>query len=148
MPIQQQHTPPTATAKATARRQVTWAAILQLIQGLLMEGLPFLALPVLMMLQVDSQLLARGFSFIVPFFDDNLYLMMAMSGLFAMLRIIGAVGLLKNRMWGYALSFINCVVTLVLMLFMLPAGIADGLLSGTALILLLLARYGKEPLLH
>jgi uncharacterized membrane protein (DUF2068 family) len=113
-----------------------------------MEGLPFLALPVLMMLQVDSQLLARGFSFIVPFFDDNLYLMMAMSGLFAMLRIIGAVGLLKNRMWGYALSFINCVVTLVLMLFMLPAGIADGLLSGTALILLLLARYGKEPLLH
>nr|WP_280909729.1 DUF2127 domain-containing protein [Leucobacter exalbidus] len=92
-------------------------------------------------------MLARGFSFIVPFFDDNLFLMMALSGVFAALRIIGAVGLFKDRMWGYMLSMINCVVTLALMIFMLPAGIADGVLSGAALILLLLARYGDAPLL-
>lgn len=111
-----------------------------------MEGLPFLALPLLLLLDVDSAVLAHGFSFIVPFFNENLYLMMVMSGLFATLRIVGAVGLLKERMWGYALSVINCVITLTLMIFMLPAGIADGLLSGTALLLLLFARYGSQKI--
>ncbi len=112
-----------------------------------MEGLPFLALPILLTVGVDSAVLAHGFSFVVPYFDNNLYLMMAMSGIFALLRIIGSIGLLKNRMWGYVLSTINCVVTLVLMIFMLPAGIADGILSGVALILLLLARYGEDRII-
>lgn len=91
-------------------------------------------------------MLARGFSFIVPAFNDHLYLMMAMSGVFGALRIVGAVGLLRNRMWGYWFSVVNCVVTLVLMVFMLPAGIADGILSGSALLLLFMARFGKEPI--
>ncbi|MCU1445281.1 MAG: hypothetical protein JWP54_939, partial [Cryobacterium sp.] len=42
--------------------------------------------------------------------------------------IIGAIGVLRNRLWGLALSVINCVVAMVLMVFMLPAGIVDGLL--------------------
>ena len=33
------------------------------------------------------------------------------------------------------------------MIFMLPAGIADGLLSMAALLLLLFARYGRDPIL-
>ena len=115
-------------------------------QGVLMEGLPFLGLGILLVLGADAAVLSHGLSFIVPFFNENLYLMMAMSGVFAALRITGAIGLLKNRMWGYALSLANCGVTLVLMIFMLPAGIADGILSGCALILLLLARYGKTPI--
>lgn len=123
-----------------------WAATLQLVQGVLLEGLPFLSLAVLLPLGVDAAALGRGFSFIVPFFDENLHLMMGMSGVFATLRIVGAIGLLKNRMWGYALSAINCAVTLVLMVFMLPAGIVDGVLSGAALILLLFARYGRTPI--
>lgn len=132
--------------RGSAHRQITWAAVLQLVQGVLMEGLPFLGLGVLLLLGIDAGVMSRGFSFIVPFFDENLYLMMAISGVFAALRIIGSVGLLKNRMWGYALSLINCAVTLVLMIFMLPAGIADGILSGAALVLLLFARYGKTPI--
>lgn len=123
-----------------------WAATLQLVQGVLLEGLPFLSLAVLLPLGIDAAALGRGFSFIVPFFDENLHLMMGMSGVFATLRIVGAIGLLKNRMWGYALSAINCAVTLVLMVFMLPAGIVDGVLSGAALILLLFARYGRTPI--
>lgn len=137
----------TAAALRLPRQQLRWAAVLQLVQGVLMEGLPCLALPVLLLLDVESTALAHGFSFIVPFFDENLYLMMVMSGVFAALRIVGAVGLLKDRMWGYALSAINCVITLTLMIFMLPAGIADGLLSGSALILLLMARYGSRRIL-
>ena len=43
-----------------------------------------------------------------------------MGAIFGVMRIIGAIGLLKNRMWGLALSVINCVVTMILMMFMLP----------------------------
>lgn len=113
-----------------------------------MEGLPFLGLLGLLASGTDSSVVARGFSFAIPFFDENLYLMMAMSGVFATLRVIGAIGLLKNRMWGYALSVVNCSVTMALMVFMLPAGIADGLLSGSALILLFHTRYGTARIIE
>ncbi|PPG32301.1 DUF2127 domain-containing protein [Pseudoclavibacter sp. RFBB5] len=123
-----------------------WAAVLQLVQGVLMEGIPFLGLIVLLAVDADASVMERGFSFIVPFFDEHLYLMMAMSGVFAALRIVGAIGLLRNRMWGFALTLLNCFITLTLMMFMLPAGIADGLLAGSALVLLLMARYGTTPI--
>ena len=131
----------------SAARHLKVAAVLQLIQGVVMEGLPFLGLWVVLALGIDASLLAHGVSFIVPFFNDHLFLMMGMSGVFAAMRIVASVGVLKNRMWGFALSVINCVVTLVLMIFMLPAGIADGLLSGGALLFLLLARFGSAPIL-
>lgn len=130
-----------------AARHLKVAAVLQLIQGVLMEGLPFLALWVVLALGIDASILAHGVSFIVPFFNDHLFLMMGMSGVFAALRIVASIGVLKNRMWGYALSVVNCVVTLVLMSFMLPAGILDGLLAGGALIFLLLARFGSSLIL-
>ena len=72
--------------------------------------------------------------------------MMAMSGIFGITRIIGAIGLLKNRLWGLALSVINCIVTMVLMVFMLPAGIVDGVLATFALILMLTAYFGKREI--
>jgi len=39
-------------------------------------------------------------------------------------------------MLGLALSVINCVITMVLMMFMLSAGIMEGILATTALILI------------
>lgn len=121
------------------------ASALLLIQGVFMEGGVFIGFLVLAALGVSQQEAGIHFSFIVPFFQEHLYLMMIMSGVFGALRITGAIGVLRNRMWGYALSVINCAVTMILMIFMLPAGIADGLLSGTALVLLLMAFYrGKS----
>lgn len=125
---------------------VVWAAWAQLAQGAVMEGLPFLGLGVVLALGIDADILAHGMSFIVPYFNEHLLLMMAISGVFAALRIVASVGLFKDRFWGYALSLINCTVTLVLMIFMLPAGILDGVLAGTALVLLLMARYGRTPI--
>jgi ABC-type uncharacterized transport system permease subunit len=46
--------------------------------------------------------------------------------------------------WGVALSAAMCVVTLVLMIFLLPAGIADGILSGIALVLLAQGWFGTR----
>ncbi|MDJ0379221.1 hypothetical protein [Cryobacterium sp. PH31-L1] len=130
----------------TQRLQYRWAASLLLIQGALMEGLVFIGLLVLLALKIPQTTIVENADvFALPYLQENLYLMMAMSGIFAALRVLGAVGLLRNKLWGLALSIINCLVTLALMVFLLPAGLLDGLLSGTALVLLLLARFGKTP---
>lgn len=124
------------------------ASVLMIIQGAVMEigGILFLAL-ILIFGGPDLEM-NMDYSFIVPYFAENLYLMMPMSIIFGVVRIIGAVGLWRNRMWGLVLSVINCVVTMVLMLFMLPAGIADGLLSCTALILILVQYYGTRKIIE
>lgn len=116
-----------------------------LVQGVLMEGLVFVGVLVLLTLNIPlASITENAEVFALPYLQDNLYLMMAMSGVFAALRILGAVGLLRNRLWGLGLSLINCVVTLVLMIFLLPAGLLDGVLSGTALVILLFAWLGRS----
>lgn len=110
-----------------------------------MEGLVVVGVVILLMSGIPQGVITeRADIFALPYLQDNLYLMMAMSGVFAALRVIGAVALWRNRLWGLVLSLINCVVTLVLMIFLLPAGIADGLLSGTALVLILHGWLGRD----
>ena len=48
-------------------------------------------------------------------------MMMVMGAIYGIFRLVGAIGLLKNRMWGFVLSVINCVITITLMMFLLPA---------------------------
>lgn len=127
-----------------ARRYRT-AAVLLLIQGVLMEGLVAVGALVLVALGIPQETVTgRADVFALPYLQDNLYGMMAMSGIFAALRITGAIALWRRRLWGLALSLMNCVVTMVLMIFLLPAGIADGLLSGGALVLILWAWLGRD----
>lgn len=120
------------------------AAWLLIAQGTLMELGAALLLPVLLLVGVEQDAVGERFQFALPYLQDNLYLMMAMSGIFGALRLLGAVALLRDRMWGLALSVIMCTVSLVLMVFLLPAGIADGLLSGGALVLILVGWFGAE----
>jgi hypothetical protein len=122
------------------------AAVLMIVHGALMEFGVFVALVPLLALGVDFDAVGQYFSFNVPFFQEHLVEMMVLSGVFGITRIIGAIGVLRNRLWGLALSVINCVVTMVLMVFMLPAGILDGLLACSALVLLLTAHFGTRPL--
>lgn len=132
--------------ETTQRLQYRWAAGLLLVQGVLMEGLVFIGVLVLLAFEISqASIVENADVFALPYLQDNLYLMMAMSGIFAALRVLGAVGLLRNRLWGLGLSLINCIVTLALMVFLLPAGLLDGMISGTALVLLLLARLGHTP---
>lgn len=96
----------------------------------------------------DTANMGQYFSFIVPYLQENLYLMSIMGGIFGTVRIIGAIGLIRNRMWGLALSVINCVLTMALMIFMLPAGIMDGILSCSVLILILMQYFGKKKIIE
>ena len=75
-------------------------------------------------------------------------MMIFMGAIYGVFRLVGAIGLLKNKMWGLALSVINCVVTLALMTFLLPAGIMDGLLAGSALILMLIQYFGDRKIVE
>ncbi|WP_181064360.1 hypothetical protein [Pseudoclavibacter sp. AY1F1] len=125
------------TSSSRARR-LRLAAVLLIVQSVLMELSVFVGLIALLASGVPQQsVIDRADIFALPYLNENLYLMMAMSGIFGTLRLIGAIGLWRNRLWGLALSAINCAVTMTLMLFMLPAGVLDGILSGTALVLML-----------
>lgn len=120
------------------------AAWLLVAQGVLMELGAALALPVLLVLEVQQRDVGEYFRFALPYLQDNLFLMMVMSGIFGVLRVVGAVAMLRDRVWGVALSVVMCTVTLVLMIFLLPAGIADGILSGGALVLILNGWFGTQ----
>lgn len=86
------------------------------------------------------------FSFGFSYIQENLTAFAALAGVFGVLRLVGAIGLLKNRLWGLVLSVVMILVTLNTMLFVLPAGIADGVLSGGALVLIVLAYFAKQKI--
>jgi len=60
--------------------------------------------------------------------------------------MIGGIGLFKNMMWGLVLSIINCIIAMAMMMTVLPFGIMDGVLAGTALILILTKYFGKKKI--
>lgn len=122
------------------------AAILMIIHGGFMElGGIFAMIPALL-IGTDKYDIGQYFSFKLSYFQDNLYLMMVMGAMYGVLRLIGAIGILKNKMWGLVLSIINCVITIALMMFLLPAGIMDGIFAGCALVLILTQYFGDKKI--
>ncbi|MDR2492969.1 MAG: hypothetical protein LBD25_05900 [Coriobacteriales bacterium] len=123
-----------------------FAAIVMIIHGGVMElGSSLAMLPLLASGNADA---ASHFSFIVPYLQENMPLMLVMGCIFGIVRLTGAVALLKNRMWGLVLSLINCAITMALMIFMLPAGIADGILACLALILMLVEHFADKKIIE
>ena len=51
------------------------------------------------------------------------------------LRLISGIGLYRNLIWGYALTFINCVFAIT-MILLAPLGIIGGILWGIVFILI------------
>lgn len=88
------------------------------------------------------------FSFIIPYFNNHMNLMLVMGMIYGIVRITGAVGLWKNRVWGLVLSITNCIITMVLMMFMLPAGIMDGVFACSALLLILVQYFGDRKIIQ
>lgn len=122
------------------------AAWLVIAQGVVMEIGAFLALPVFFLGGLDQGDVGEHFHFALPYFQDNLSLLMVMSGIFGVLRVLGGIGILRDRLWGLVVTAVMCFVTLALMIFLLPAGIADGLLSGAAFVLIARAWFGPRSI--
>lgn len=122
------------------------AAILMFIHGAVMEvGGCLCLIPVFLMGQ-DKFDINQYFSFVVPYFRENMDLMLIIGAIYGIVRIIGAIGLWQNRMWGLVLSVINCIITMILMVFILPAGILDGIFAASALILILTQYFGRKKI--
>ena len=124
------------------------ASILMFIHGAFMEIGGCLCLVPIFVIGSDKFDINQYVSFIVPYFKDNMSLMLVMGAVYGIVRVIGAVGLWNNKMWGLALSVINCVVTMALMMFMLPAGVMDGILACSALILILTQYFGNKRIIE
>ena len=121
------------------------ASVLMMIHGAFMEiGGCFCLIPIFI-LGADKFNINEYISFIVPYFQENMDLMLIMGMLYGIVRVIGAVGLWKNRMWGLVLSILNCIITMILML---PAGIMDGVLACSSLILILTQYFGDKKIIE
>ena len=137
-----------STEEYTVMKKYKIAAILMMIHGGFMElGGIFAMIPALL-IGTDQYDIGQYFEFKLPYFQDNLYMMMVMGAIYGVFRLIGAIGLLKNRMWGLVLSVINCVITITLMMFLLPAGMMDGILAGSALVLILIQYFGDKKIVE
>ena len=124
------------------------ASVLMMIHGAFMEiGGCFCLIPIFI-LGADKFNINEYISFIVPYFQENMDLMLIMGMLYGIVRVIGAVGLWKNRMWGLVLSILNCIITMILMMFMLPTGIMDGVLACSSLILILTQYFGDKKIIE
>ncbi len=122
------------------------AAVLMFIHGAVMEVGGCLCLVPIFIVGTDSFDVSQYFSFIVPYFMEHMNLMLVMGAIYGVMRMIGAAGLWKNRLWGLVLSVINCVLTMALMMFMLPAGILDGVFACSALVLILTQYFGNRKI--
>ena len=121
------------------------AAIIMIIHGAMMEaGSGLILMPFVFKGSLDLNAIPPIFA--IDFFRNNIIFMIPMSVVFGIARVIGAIGVLKNRKWGFILSVINCILTMNLMLFMIPVGIVDGILACSALVLLLIGYYGNETI--
>lgn len=127
-------------------RRYKIASLIMIIHGGFMEiGGVFCFIPA-MIFGTDKFDIGQYFSFKLPYFQDNLNMMIIMGAIYGVVRVVGAIGLLRNKMWGLMLSVINCIITMALMMFLLPAGIMDGVLASSALILILTQYYGSKEI--
>lgn len=124
------------------------ASILMFIHGAFMEIGGCLCLIPVFILGKEKFDINQYFSFIVPYFQNNMNLILIIGMIYGVVRVIGAIGLWKNKMWGLVLSVINCVITMALMMFMLPAGIIDGILACSSLILILTQYFGDKKIIQ
>ena len=85
----------------------------------------------------------KDYIFAMPFLRDNLIMIGIIGIIFGLLRIAAAIGLWRNLLWSWWLAMIMCIITLILIIFMMPSGIGDGILAGSTTVWLLIARYGK-----
>ena len=120
------------------------AGILMIMHGFIEIGGLFSVLPIWLFGAEQTDVV----SFAMPFLQDNFNLVVIAGVIWGIIRIVGAIGLLKNLMWGFVLSMITSTLTLALMIFMLPFGIKDGIIACIVLVLLLTQFFGKKKIIE
>ncbi len=63
-----------------------------------------------------------------------------------LLRLAAAVGILRNRLWGWTLGIVLSIITFAVLTFYLPMGVMDAVFAGPVLLLLLIGRYPEAKI--
>ncbi len=124
-------------------------ALITAAVALTLHGLMEVA-PLLFMFRskLGAQNMGRGSpKFIFEPLQNNMKMTTLLGVIFGLLRLAAVLGIAANFMWAWSLGVIISIVTLMVMTFYLPMGIVDGILSSTALISLLIAYWGSQPIL-
>jgi len=79
--------------------------------------------------------------------NHPLYLV-AVFAFFALGRLTAGIGVLHNRLWGFWLSLFMSLVTVIWAVFMLPTSGVDMLGCLIIVILLLIGRFGRHPIIQ
>ncbi len=130
------------TALGQAWRLLQFAGALLALHGLI-ELLPLLGLfgP----LQDPAPAFMRQFIF--QELTRNPQAVAGVSAADGLLRIVAAVGVLRNRQWGWFLAVVMSAVTLGALTFYLPFGVGDAVLTGCVLCALVIGRYGTAKIM-
>ena len=67
---------------------------------------------------------------------------------FTLMRVVSAVGLFKNRLWGFWIGIINLIVTMILSIMFVPFSSFELLACSVILILLVVGYFKKKPLIE
>jgi hypothetical protein len=86
-------------------------------------------------------------SFIFQEISDNWQMTIGVSIVSGLIRIIAAVGILKNLKWGWNLGVIISVITFTMLTFYLPMGIMDAIFSGSVLVILVIGQNKGEKII-
>ncbi len=78
---------------------------------------------------------------------NNVRQTMIIGVIFGFLRVISAIAIFVNLMWGWSLAVVISIVTLIVMTLFLPMGIVDGILSSVALVCLLISYFGNKAIM-
>lgn len=67
--------------------------------------------------------------------------------IFTLMRFIAAIGVLRNRLWGFFIGIIDLLLTMIIAMLFIPVGILEMFGCSIILILLLIGRFGDQPII-
>ncbi len=86
------------------------------------------------------------FGEIQTLFDSQTGWLVPLFLFYASLRAASAIGLWRNRLWGFWLTIFVSVATLIMSPFLLPITAAEMLGNGVLIIMLLIGFFGDRPI--
>jgi hypothetical protein len=67
---------------------------------------------------------------------------------FTLMRVVSAVGLFKNRLWGFWIGIISLIITMILSIVFVPFSSFELLACSVILILLVVGYFNKKPIIE
>jgi uncharacterized membrane protein (DUF2068 family) len=121
------------------------AAILQLAYALI-EVIDCIY-AVLMALGIAANIYPKMlFAEVQTLFDEQPIWLVPLFLFYTSLRLTSAIGLWKNRLWGFWLAIFVSLATLIMSPFLLPFTTAEMLLNGVLMIVLLIGYFGDKKI--